>query len=101
MNVEVFVGGGEPRSLIVGLPDKAVREANQRVQAAIQASGWSFPGRRVIVNLAPADVPKAGSAYDLPIALGVLAASKAIPPGGSGSGSAAVSTGACPELAGV
>ncbi len=80
VDVEVFVGGGQPRTLIVGLPDTSVREANQRVQAAIQASGWSFPGRRVIVNLAPADVPKAGSAYDLPIALGVLAAAKAIPP---------------------
>ncbi len=79
MNAEVFVGGGKPAFHIVGLPDAAVREAKERVRAAIQASGFTFPGRRVIVNLAPADVPKGGSAYDLPIALGVLVASKAIP----------------------
>lgn len=79
MNVEVFVGGGKPAFHIVGLPDAAVREAKERVRAAIQASGLSFPGRRVIVNLAPADVPKGGSAYDLPIALAVLVASSAIP----------------------
>ncbi len=80
VNVEVFVGGGKPTFHVVGLPDAAVREAKERVRAAIQASGFTFPGRRVIVNLAPADVPKGGSAYDLPIALGVLVASKAIPP---------------------
>ncbi|MDX2342236.1 MAG: YifB family Mg chelatase-like AAA ATPase [Acidimicrobiia bacterium] len=79
VNAEVFVGGGKPAFHIVGLPDAAVREAKERVRAAIQASGFTFPGRRVIVNLAPADVPKGGSAYDLPIALGVLVASKAIP----------------------
>jgi magnesium chelatase family protein len=79
VRAEVFVGGGKPAFSIVGLPDAAVREAKERVRAAIQASGYSFPGRRVIVNLAPADVPKAGSAYDLPIALGVLAASNDIP----------------------
>lgn len=80
VKAEVFIGGGKPLFQIVGLPDTAVREAKERVRAAIQASGYSFPGRRVIVNLAPADVPKAGSAYDLPIALGVLAASKDIAP---------------------
>jgi len=79
VRVEVFVGGGPPKFQLVGLPDAAVREAKERVRAAIQSSGFSFPGRRVVVNLAPADVPKGGSAYDLPIALGVLAASKAIP----------------------
>lgn len=78
VNVEVFVGGGQPSFHIVGLPDTAVREAKERVRAAIQASEFTFPGRRVVVNLAPADVPKAGSSYDLPIALGVLIASKAI-----------------------
>jgi magnesium chelatase family protein len=80
VDVEVFVGGGKPAFHLVGLPDAAIREAKERVRAAIQASGFSFPGRRVVVNLAPADVPKAGSAYDLPIALGVLAASQEIPP---------------------
>lgn len=80
VDVEVFVGGGQPKFQLVGLPDAAVREAKERVRAAIQSSGFSFPGRRVVVNLAPADVPKGGSAYDLPIALGVLVASKAVPP---------------------
>jgi len=79
VSVEAFVGGGKPKLVIVGLPDTAVREATQRVRAAIQASGHGFPGRLVIVNLAPADVPKGGSAYDLPIALAILAASGVIP----------------------
>jgi magnesium chelatase family protein len=79
VDVEVFVGGGQPRFQLVGLPDAAVREAKERVRAAIQSSGFSFPGRRVIVSLAPADVPKGGAAYDLPIALGVLVASKVVP----------------------
>lgn len=79
VDVEVFVGGGQPRFQLVGLPDAAVREAKERVRAAIQSSGFAFPGRRVIVSLAPADVPKGGSAYDLPIALGVLVASKVVP----------------------
>ncbi|MDJ0497862.1 MAG: ATP-binding protein, partial [Acidimicrobiia bacterium] len=79
VDVEVFVGGGQPQFQLVGLPDAAVREAKERVRAAIQSSGYPFPGRRVIVSLAPADVPKGGSAYDLPIALGVLVASKAVP----------------------
>lgn len=59
---------------IVGLPDTAVREAKERVRAAFRSSGIHFPGGRVVVNLSPADLPKAGSAYDLPIALGLLAA---------------------------
>ncbi|MCP5120074.1 MAG: YifB family Mg chelatase-like AAA ATPase, partial [bacterium] len=59
---------------IVGLPDTAVREAKERVRAAFRSSGLHFPGGRVVVNLSPADLPKAGSAYDLPIALGLLAA---------------------------
>ncbi len=79
VTVEVFVGGGKPSLHIVGLPDTAVREARERVQAAVSASGMSFPQRKVIVNLAPADVPKAGSAYDLPIAIAVLAAANEIP----------------------
>jgi magnesium chelatase family protein len=79
VDVEVFVGGGKPTFHIVGLPDAAVREAKQRVTAALKASEWPFPDRRVIVNLAPADVPKGGSAYDLPIALGVLVAVGHVP----------------------
>lgn len=80
VHVEVHIGGGKPSFHIVGLPDAAVREAKERVRAAIQASGHTFPSRRVIVNLAPADLPKGGSAYDLPIALGVLVASRSIAP---------------------
>lgn len=64
---------------IVGLPDAAVREARERVRSAITSSGHAFPARVVTVNLAPADLPKVGSAYDLPIALGVLAASGEVP----------------------
>ena len=79
VRVEVHVSGAKEAFTIVGLPDTAVREARQRVRSAVYSSGHRFPGRRVTVNLAPADVPKAGSAYDLPIALGVLAASGEVP----------------------
>jgi magnesium chelatase family protein len=81
VRVEVHVSGGKPRLHVVGLPDTAVREAKDRVRAAVASSGFEFPNRAVTVNLAPADIPKAGSAYDLPIALGVLAAAGAVPPG--------------------
>jgi magnesium chelatase family protein len=84
VRVEVHVGGGQPKFQLVGLPDAAIREAKERVRAAIQSSGRAFPGRRVVVNLSPADVPKAGSAYDLPIALGVLAASGEVPAASTG-----------------
>jgi magnesium chelatase family protein len=79
VRVEVHVGSQGPAFMLVGLPDTAVREAKDRVRAAMASSGYRFPSRRVTVNLAPADLPKAGSAYDLPIALGVLAASGAVP----------------------
>jgi len=72
--VEVHIGNGGSRFIIVGLPDASVREAKERVRAALAASGYTFPSRTVIVNLSPADLPKVGSAYDLPIALAVLAA---------------------------
>ena len=65
---------------IVGLPDKAVSEAKERVRAAMIASGLALPARRITVNLAPADLPKEGSHYDLPIALGLMAAIGALPP---------------------
>ncbi len=81
VRVEVHIGGQLPSLRLVGLPDTAVREAKDRVQAALQSSGFRMPDRRVTVNLAPADLPKAGSAYDLPIALGVIAASGGAPPG--------------------
>ena len=79
VDVQVQVVPGLPNFLIVGLPDKAVSEARERVRAALVASGLALPARRIIVNLAPADLPKEGSHYDLPIALGLMAAIGAIP----------------------
>jgi len=73
--VEVDVSYGMPIFTMVGLPDASVRESRDRVRSAIRNSGFSFPNHRVTVNLAPADVRKAGASYDLPIALGILAAS--------------------------
>jgi len=73
--VEVDLSFGLPALVMVGLPDTAVRESRDRVKAAIRNSGFEFPQERITVNLAPADVRKAGAAFDLPIALGVLAAS--------------------------
>jgi magnesium chelatase family protein len=74
VQVEVDVALGLPGFQMVGLPDASVRESRDRVRSAIRNSGFEFPIRRVTVNLAPADIRKAGSAFDLPIALGVLAA---------------------------
>ncbi len=79
VKVEVYLGGGLPRMSIVGLPEAAVREAKDRVRAAIQCAQYEFPARVITVNLAPADLPKDGGRYDLPIALGILAASGQIP----------------------
>jgi magnesium chelatase family protein len=75
IQVEVDVSLGLPCFNMVGLPDASVRESRDRVRSAIRNSGFEFPARRVTVNLAPADIRKAGSSFDLPIALGVLAAS--------------------------
>jgi magnesium chelatase family protein len=75
VEVEVDIASGLPSFLIVGLPDKAVEEAKERVRSAIKNSGASFPQNRIIVNLAPADLKKAGPSYDLPIAVGILLAS--------------------------
>jgi magnesium chelatase family protein len=80
IEVEVDTGSGQPKVLIVGLPDAAVQESRERVQSAVKNSGYFFPRKRVTVNLAPADVRKEGPAYDLPIAVGVLAASGQINP---------------------
>src|SRR5262249_12822637 len=79
VDVQVQVAPGLPAFNVVGLPDKAASEARERVRAALVASGLALPARRVTVNLAPADVPKEGSHYDLPIALGLMAAIGAIP----------------------
>src|SRR5690349_24686073 len=79
VEVEVDIGHGLPTFSIVGLPDAAVNEAKERVRAAIKNSGAVFPMRRIIVNLAPADLRKAGPAYDLPIAIAILMASEPAP----------------------
>lgn len=79
VDVQVMVAPGKMGMSIVGLPDKAVAESRERVQAALHASGLSMPPKRVTINLAPADLPKEGSHYDLPIAVGLMAALGAIP----------------------
>src|SRR3989344_4867431 len=81
IEVEVDIPNeGLPSFTIVGLPDKAVEEAKERVRSAIKNTGADFPTTRITVNLAPADLPKVGPAYDLPIALGILVASRQIAP---------------------
>jgi magnesium chelatase family protein len=77
--VEVHISGGLPSLTLVGLPDTEVKEARDRVRAAIVNSGFEFPAKRITVNLAPADLPKESGRFDLPIALGILAASGQIP----------------------
>ena len=79
ITIEVDVGKGLPALTIVGLPDSAIRESKERVRAAIKNCGYTFPSARITVNLAPADTPKEGPCFDLPIALGVLAATEQIP----------------------
>jgi magnesium chelatase family protein len=75
VRLECAVSGGLPGLRLVGLPDAAVREAGERVRAALQRSGFRWPPLRIVVNLAPADLPKVGTGFDLPLALAVLAAS--------------------------
>src|SRR5262245_84732 len=79
VHVEVDISYGMPVYATIGLPDAAVRESRDRVKSAIQNSGLEFPMDRVVVSLAPADLRKEGSLYDLPIALGILAASGCVP----------------------
>ena len=78
VRVEVHISKGLPAFTLVGLPETAVREARDRVRSAILNSGFEFPARRITVNLAPADLPKVGGRYDLPIALCILAASEQV-----------------------
>lgn len=80
VSVEVHISNGLPSFSIVGLPEAAVRESRDRVRSAIINSGFEFPIRKIIVNLAPADLPKEGGRYDLAIALGILASSRQINP---------------------
>ena len=80
VRVEAHVGGGLPQFRIVGLPDVEVKEARDRVRAALNTSRFRFPDGRVTVNLAPADLPKESGRFDLPIAIGILAASRQVSP---------------------
>lgn len=79
VSIEVHISNGLPSLSIVGLPELAVRESKDRVRAAIINSRFEFPNRKITINLAPADLPKEGSRFDLPIALGILAASGQLP----------------------
>ncbi len=79
VSVEVHLANGLPAFTIVGLADTEVKESKDRVRAAIQNGGFTFPAQRITVNLAPADLPKESGRFDLPIALGILAASGQIP----------------------
>ncbi|MEA1965405.1 MAG: magnesium chelatase domain-containing protein, partial [Candidatus Aerophobetes bacterium] len=78
VEVEVDIRPGLPNFNIVGLPDTAVREAKERVTAAIKNSQFNFPQKRITVNLAPADIKKEGTSFDLPIAIGILKATGAV-----------------------
>jgi magnesium chelatase family protein len=81
VRVEVHVGAGLPAFSIVGLPETAVKESKDRVRAALANCGFEFPSGHITVNLAPADLPKEGGRFDLPIAIGILVASDQLPPG--------------------
>jgi magnesium chelatase family protein len=76
--VEVSVTNGYPRTTIVGMPDLSVRESRERVESAIKASGLSFPDRRITINLSPAELPKEGAIFDLPVAIGIIAEEKGL-----------------------
>ncbi|MGE5346081.1 MAG: magnesium chelatase domain-containing protein, partial [Acidithiobacillales bacterium] len=79
--VETAIGAGLPGLTIVGLADTAVKESRERLRSALRHLGFPLPGKNVVVNLAPADLPKAGTALDLPAALSILAANGDIPAG--------------------
>ena len=81
VQVEVHLSGGLPSLSLVGMPETAVKESKDRVRSAILNSHYEFPAKRITINLAPADLPKEGGRYDLPIALGILMASGQIPEG--------------------
>ena len=79
VTVEVHISNGMPGFTLVGLPETTVKESRDRVRSAIVNSQFEFPSKRITVNLAPADLPKEGGRFDLPIALGILAAAEQIP----------------------
>jgi magnesium chelatase family protein len=80
VRVEVQLGPGLPMFILVGLPEAVVRESKERVRSALLTAGFEFPAGRITVNLSPADLPKEGGRFDLPIAIGILAADGRIPP---------------------
>ncbi len=80
VGVEIDVSGGLPGIVVVGLPDIAVQESKERVKAALKNAGYAFPMRKIVINLAPADVRKEGPSFDLPISVGILAASEQVSP---------------------
>jgi len=81
VEVEVDIAQGLPTFATVGLPEGAVKESKDRVKAAVKNCGYDFPSRRITVNLAPADVKKEGAAFDLPMAIGILAATEVVQKG--------------------
>ncbi|MGB5634116.1 MAG: magnesium chelatase domain-containing protein, partial [Waterburya sp.] len=80
VGVEVDVSGGLPKIIVVGLPDVAIQESRERVKAAIKNADFAFPVRKIVINLTPADLRKEGPCFDLPITVGILAASKQVDP---------------------
>src|SRR6056297_2335586 len=82
VEVEVDIAQGLPQFATVGLPEGAVKESKDRVKSAIKNSGYEFPSRRITINLAPADIRKDGTAFDLPIAVGLLQAAGTLKPAG-------------------
>ena len=84
VEVEVDLAPGLPAFTTVGLPEIAVKESKDRVRAALKNSGYKFPGNRITINLAPADVRKEGTGFDLPVAVGILTAQGVVTPGPAG-----------------
>ncbi len=78
VGVEVDVSGGLPGIVVLGLPDSAVQESKERVKATLKNAGFAFPMRKIVINLTPADLRKEGPCFDLPISVGILAASEQV-----------------------
>lgn len=78
VGVEVDLSGGMPGIVVVGLPDTAVQESKERVKATLKNSGYAFPMRKIVINLTPADLRKEGPSFDLPISVGIMAASEQV-----------------------
>lgn len=78
VGVEVDIAGGLPAMVVVGLPDTAVQESRERTKAAVKNAGFPFPMRKIVINLTPADLRKEGPSFDLPISIGILAASEQV-----------------------